>query len=160
MATIVIGGRDPPRWRSSLAMALTFSFQFSPLFNETVADQFGNWQYAAGNLHEPTLGFDAQLIATKRTNAFGNDSFPCSMLTATVIFPSAGSGAPPNLTLQGVKAFDGGAESGSVSAASFELSAQIGGPFTFDGTLLIIQAPGVQPAAETSLGEGAAALIR
>lgn len=146
-------------------MASTYSFQFSPLFNETAPDAFGNWQYAAGNLHEPTLGIDAQLIATKRTNAFGKDSFPCSMLTATVIFPSTGFGAPPNLTLQGVKTFVGGAESGGVSAASFELSELIGGSFTFDGTLLVIEAFGAQPAAEqpadeTALGEGAAALIR
>ncbi|HEY0142805.1 MAG TPA: hypothetical protein VGF48_18030 [Thermoanaerobaculia bacterium] len=141
-------------------MALTYTFQLSLLFDESVPDDFGSWGYVAANAVDNAQGINAQLIATKRTNAFNGHAFPASMLTATVIFPADGGAASPNLTLQGIKMFEGGAESGSVSAASPELADQIGGTFTFAKGLLIISPPAQAPALRAVAGGARAAADR
>lgn len=122
----------------------TLSLTLTLLFNQRIDDLGGNWQYAAANAVDAT-GRKAQLIATKRENQNCNNSFPVSMLTATVIFaPGAAGGVAENLTLQGVHDLKTNDESGSVSAASPEFAAYIGGPFSFDAGkgALTISTPG------------------
>jgi hypothetical protein len=122
--------------------ALSFKVELS--FNETVGDLYGNWQYAGANLTEQATKREAQLIATKRTNAYQGASYPASMLTAAVMFKAAeGNDVPPNLTLQGVHQLTTNFETGSVSAASPEFAHLIGGTFRFDATrhVLTISAP-------------------
>lgn len=123
----------------------TLSLNLTLLFNQRIDDLGGNWQYAAANAVDPSTGRTAQLIATKRENQNCNNSFPVSMLTATVIFaPGTAGGVAQNLTLQGVHDLKTNDESGSVSAASPEFAAYIGGPFSFDAGkgALIISTPG------------------
>ena len=125
-------------------MARHFTFQLTLLFNETVTDSAGNWQYAGANAVETTTGQTAQLTATKRTNLFGGNGFPASMLTATVIFPPVAGAVPPSMTLQGLHDLATNNETGSVISASAEHVAQIGGLFSFDATtgVLTILPPG------------------
>lgn len=114
--------------------APTLSFQLKLLFNEQTGDDWGNWQYAAATATAvgQTTYQQAQLIATKRDNSHAGISFPASMLTATMMFAASGGGVPPNLTLQGVHDLTTNNETGSVSSASPELAAYIGGAFSFD----------------------------
>lgn len=125
-------------------MATTMVFKLTLLFNQTVPDPpttpVGNWQYAAADAVELLSGRTAQLIATKRENSYGGNSFPVSMLTATVIFPAAAGAVPANLTIQGVHDLTTNNETGSVSSASSEFADYIGGSFAFDAAqgLLII----------------------
>ncbi len=114
------------------------SFAVELLFNETVSDSFGNWQYAGANLTEHGTKRRAQLIATKRTNAYQGAAFPASMLTAVVMFAAEGNDVPPNLTIQGVHQLVTNFETGSVSAASPEFAHLIGGTFRFDATALTL----------------------
>jgi len=121
-------------------MARNFSFKLTLLFNQTVTDCAGNWQYAAANGVDGNV--QVQLIATKRTNTIEPNSFPASMLTATILFPPATPGdVSPNMTLQGVHDLTTKNESGSVSAASGALADQVGGTFTYEGGILTINAP-------------------
>lgn len=123
----------------------TLSLNLTLSFNQRIDDLGGNWQYAAANAVDPATGRTAQLIATKRENQNCNHSFPVSMLTATVIFaPAAAGGVAENLTLQGVHDLKTNDESGSVSAASPEFAAYIGGAFSFDAGkgALTISTPG------------------
>lgn len=113
-------------------MASKLSFKLKLLFNETVADKWGNWQYAGADAVEQTTKQKAKLIATKRDNSNGSFSFPASMLTATLMLEGGGGPVPPNLTLQGIHALKTNDETGSVSSASPELAAYRGGTFTFD----------------------------
>jgi hypothetical protein len=126
-------------------MAPQLSLQLTLLFNVQLDDNGGNWQYAGATAVESSTGQTATLIATKRDNSHGNFGFPASMLTATVMFPSkTGSLVPPNLTLQGVHDLTTNDETGSVSAASPDLAAYIGGAFSFDaacGVLTISPRP-------------------
>lgn len=117
-------------------MASQLSFQLTLLFNVQFNDNGGNWQYAGATAADPsTKEQTATLIATKRDNSHCNFNFPASMLTATVMFPPAKTGeVPPNLTLQGVHDLTTNNETGSVSAASPDLAAYIGGAFSFDAT--------------------------
>ncbi len=115
-------------------MAPALSLKLDLIFNQTVPDAVGNWQYAAANAVESGTKRKAQLIATKRTNAYQGAAFPVSMLTATVIFAAQGDDVPPNLTLQGVHQLQTNFETGSVSAASPEFAHLIGGTFRFDPT--------------------------
>jgi hypothetical protein len=121
-------------------MTTPLILQLTLLFNETVTDAAGNWQYAAADAVDMMSGQTAQLIATKRTNTFGGNSFPVSMLTATVILPASGGNVPENLTIQGVHDLTSNNETGSVSSASAGLADYIGGPFRFDASkgILII----------------------
>lgn len=129
-------------------MATTMVFQLALLFDEPVNDAAGNWQYAGATAVETTTGRTAQLIATKRTNTVGTDSFPVSMLTATILFAPLAEGAvASNITIQGVHDLKTNDESGSVSAASAEFADQIGGTFTFTKGVLTIFPPGVSPRA-------------
>lgn len=121
-------------------MTTTLVFKLTLLFNQPVADAAGNWQYAAADAIEMMTGRTAQLIAAKRENSYGGVAFPVSMLTATVILPAEGGGVPANLTLQGVHDLTSNNETGSVSSASTEFAAYIGGAFAFDaaaGVLII-----------------------
>jgi hypothetical protein len=113
-------------------MAPTLSFKLTLLFNEQVDDNWGNWQYAGADAVEQTTRQKAKLIATKRDNSHGSVSFPASMLTATVMLAASSGHVPANLTLQGVHDLKTNDETGSVSSASPELAAYIGGAFTFD----------------------------
>jgi hypothetical protein len=113
-------------------MAPTLSFKLTLLFNEQVDDNWGNWQYAGADAVEQTTQQKAKLIATKRDNSHGGVSFPASMLTATVMLATSSGHVPANLTLQGVHDLKTNDETGSVSSASPELAAYIGGAFTFD----------------------------
>ena len=113
-------------------MTPALSFKVELLFNQAVPDAFGKWEYAAANLVEQATKRKAQLIATKRTNAYQTAAFPVSMLTATLIFAAEGNNVPPNLTLQGVHQLETNFETGSVSAASPEYAHLIGGTFRFD----------------------------
>ena len=126
-------------------MAHALSFKVELLFNQAVPDAFGQWEYAAANLIEQGTNRKAQLIATKRTNAYQGAAFPVSMLTATMIFAAEGNDVPPNLTLQGVHQLQTNFETGSVSAASPEFEHLIGGTFRFDASptpaVLTISAP-------------------
>jgi hypothetical protein len=115
-------------------MAPALSFKVDLLFNQPVPDAYGTWEYAAANLVEHATKRKAQLIATKRTNAYQGAAFPVSMLTATMIFAAEGNDVPPNLTLQGVHQLQTNFETGSVSAASPEFEHLIGGTFRFDAT--------------------------
>jgi hypothetical protein len=127
-----------------MEMARDFSFELALLFNQTAADCAGNWQYAAANGKDQITGIEVQLIATKRTNAIEPNSFPASMLTATILFPATPGEVPPNMTLQGVHDLSTNNESGSVSAASGDLADQVGGTFTFEAgppSILKINAP-------------------
>lgn len=123
-------------------MATTMVFQLTLLFDETVPDTgptpAGSWQYAAADAVEMTTGRTAQLIATKRENSYGGNSFPVSMLTATVMFPAAAGAVPANLTIQGVHDLTTNNETGSVSSASAEFADYIGGQFAFAGGVLVI----------------------
>ncbi|HET7437134.1 MAG TPA: hypothetical protein VFN10_20670 [Thermoanaerobaculia bacterium] len=125
-------------------MARHFTFQLALLFNETVTDGVGNWQYAGANAVDQKTGQTAQLTATKRTNLFGGNGFPASILTATVIFPAAEGAVPPSMTLQGLHDLATNNETGSVISASAEHVAQIGGLFSFDAAagVLTILPPG------------------
>jgi len=124
-------------------MAKTFRLKLTLLFNQRIDDLGGNWQYAAANAVEEKTKKKAQLIATKRENANCCNSFPVSMLTATVIFAAEAGKVAPNMTLQGVHDLTTNNETGSVSAASPEFADQIGGTFTFDAStgLLTISPP-------------------
>lgn len=123
-------------------MPATLSFNLTLLFNQRIDDLGGNWQYAGANAVEQTTGQTAQLIATKRENATCCNSFPVSMLTATVIFAAKGGGVAENMTLQGVHDLKSNDESGSVSAASAEFAGYIGGQFSFDaGKMLLAISP-------------------
>ena len=113
-------------------MASKLSFKLALLFDQPIDDSAGNWQYAAADAVEQTTGQKAQLIATKRVNSYGGHSFPASMLTATVMFDGDGGQVPANLTLQGVHDLKTNDETGSVSSASPEFAAYIGGAFSFD----------------------------
>jgi len=120
----------------------TMTLNLTLLFNQRIDDLGGNWQYAAANaVNAAVPGQTVRLIATKRENQNCNNSFPVSMLTATVIFPPQSAGAvAENITLQGVHDLKTNDESGSVSAASPEYAPFIGGPFSFaaaTGTLTI-----------------------
>lgn len=119
-------------------MAKKYAFQLQLLFDKTVPDDFGNWQYAAANALDPISGVTAQLIATKRTNAFGDAAFPASMLTATILFPAQAGQVAPNMTLQGLHDLTTNNETGSVSAASDEHASQIGGRFSFEAATLTL----------------------
>jgi len=132
-------------------MATTFTFKLQLLFNKDVPDYFGTWEYAAATGVDQATGVPIQLLATKRAHTFGT-SFPASMLTATILFPAADGGVPPNLTLQGVHDLTTNNESGSVSAASAELADQIGGTFTFAGGILTILPPGASAAGAAKTG--------
>lgn len=112
--------------------APTLSFQLKLLFNEQTGDNWGNWQYAAATGVGQAAFQQAQLIATKRDNSHAGLSFPASMLTATLMFAASAGGVPPNLTLQGVHDLTTNNETGSVSSASPELAAYLGGAFSFD----------------------------
>ncbi len=118
--------------------APTLSFQLKLLFNEQTGDNWGNWQYAAATATATGVGQtafqQAQLIATKRDNSHAGMSFPASMLTATLMFAASAGGVPPNLTLQGIHDLTTNNETGSVSSASPELAAYLGGTFSFDAT--------------------------
>jgi hypothetical protein len=122
-------------------MARNYSFTLDLLFNEELIDNAGNWQYAGANGVDKDI--HVQLIATKRTNAFGQTSFPVSMLTATILFHAEPGEVPQNMTLQGVHDLVTNNETGSVSAASAQLADQIGGAFFFDfeSKLLTIETP-------------------
>ena len=125
-------------------MAKSFSFKLTLLFNETVPDLAGNWQYAAATAVDTNSQAQALLVATKRTNGSlaTTPPFapPASMLTATVMLLPLR--APSNMTLQGIHMLDGSnMESGSVSAASADLADQIGGAFTFENGILTIDKP-------------------
>jgi hypothetical protein len=130
-------------------MVPELSFQLTLLFNQQVDDPAGNWQYAGADAVEATTGRTAKLIATKRDNSHGGANFPsytfpASMLTATVMFAASGTQVPPNLTLQGIHDLTTNDETGSVSAASPDLAAYIGGAFAFDaekGILTICPRP-------------------
>ena len=119
-------------------MPKTLSFRVTLLFNETVGDTYGSWQYAAADLVELGTQRKAQLIATKRTNSYGSNSFPACMLTATIMFAAPNGGVPPNLTLQGVHDLTTNSETGSVSSASPEFADHIGGAFIFDFSKLLL----------------------
>jgi hypothetical protein len=121
-------------------MATTLVFNLTLLFNQEVPDAAGNWQYAAADAVEAMTGRKAQLIAAKRANSYGGVSFPVSILTATMFLPAENGAVPANLTLQGVHDLTTNNETGSVSSASSEFAAYIGGPFAFDasaGVLII-----------------------
>jgi hypothetical protein len=128
-------------------MAKSFRFQLTLLFNETVPDLAGNWQYAAATAVDTNSQAQALLVATKRTNGSlaSTPPFapPASMLTATVmLLPMETGVVPSNMTLQGIHMLDGSnMESGSVSAASADLADQIGGAFTFENGILTIDKP-------------------
>jgi hypothetical protein len=128
-------------------MATTFTFQLTLLMNQRIDDLGGNWQYAGANAVETTTGQTAQLIATKRENANCCTSFPSSMLTAVVMFPSTEPDVAPNMTLQGLHDLKTNNETGSVSAASPEYADQIGGTFFFNGStgVLTIYPPDYSP---------------
>ena len=113
-------------------MASTLSFKLKLLFNETVVDNWGNWQYAGADAVEQKTKQKAKLIATKRDNSNGKFSFPASQLTATLMLEGGDGSVPPNLTLQGVHDLKTNDETGSVSSASPELAAYRGGTFTFN----------------------------
>ena len=114
-------------------MAPPITFTLTLFLNEAVSDVAGAWQYAGATAVVSGLPdyTTATLIATKRLSFNNVFNPPASALTATVMFPSASGQVPPNLTLQGIHVIDGNDESGSVSAASAELVAYIGAPFTF-----------------------------
>lgn len=124
-------------------MSTTLVFKLSLIFNQTVSDAAGNWQYAAADAVETMTGRTAQLIATKRENSAGGATFPVSILTATVMFPAQAGAVPENLTLQGVHDLTTNNETGSVSSASAEFSDYIGGAFAFDAAMgiLVISTP-------------------
>jgi hypothetical protein len=119
-------------------MAPKLSFKLKLLFNQQVDDCGGNWQYAGADAVEQTTRQAAKLIATKRDNSNGGVSFPASMLTATLMLAAKDGQVPPNLTLQGVHDLKTNDETGSVSSASPELSAYIGGAFSFDAKQLVL----------------------
>jgi len=115
-----------------MAETLSFKLQLPPLLNEQLNDNGGNWQYVGTSAVEKSSGANVQLIAMKRENAAGKVSFPASMLTATVMYPSKDGGVPQNLTIQGVHDLTSNNETGSVSSASCEFADYIGGEFSFD----------------------------
>jgi hypothetical protein len=110
---------------------LIFTLQLPPLMNEEVPDAGGNWQYVGANAVDQ-FGTTVQLIAMKRANTVGSIAFAASMLTATILYPAADGGLSPNLTIQGVHDLTSNNETGSVSSASGEFSAYVGGTFSFD----------------------------
>ncbi len=121
----------------------TLTFTLTLLFNEQVGDDWGNWQYAAATAVEQSTQQTVQLIATKRDNSHAGINFPASMLTATLMFPASAGQVPANLTLQGLHDLTTNNETGSVSSASSELAAYIGGTFSFTAGLLTISPSGV-----------------
>jgi hypothetical protein len=120
----------------SLDLVVTESVEYVGATGRTV-------EYAAATGRDPKSGQTVKLMATKLliNGGSGTPAFQplASALTANVQFDDALPGVPPaNLTLQGVHDIASGAENGSVSAASPELSEYIGGTFTFSAGLLTI----------------------
>lgn len=117
--------------------------------NETLLDNGGSWSYAGGIASVDGAPYKtATLQAEKRLNFAGTSFLPAATtLTATILFP-ADPGKPgtvgSNITLQGVHDTGSNNESGSVSAASSEFTAYIGGTFSFDFTkkLIVIEPRG------------------
>jgi hypothetical protein len=110
-------------------------------------------------------GQTVKLMATKRFGGTPGFNPSASMLTANVQFDGNAKGTPPaNLTLQGVHDIASGNETGSVSAASPELSEYIGGTFTFDAKVLLLtiypRATAQQPAHVPESPRAAAAPAR
>jgi hypothetical protein len=139
-------------------MARTISLNLTLLFNQTVIDPVGNWQYAAATATDPVTQQPVQLLASKRETSFNGATFPASTLTATIMFAATPGAVPENITLQGVLYLKTNDESGSVSAASAGFADQIGGTFTFTAStgLLTISPPsvtGVQPSPEVPVSE-------
>ncbi|HKS24093.1 MAG TPA: hypothetical protein VJZ76_14915 [Thermoanaerobaculia bacterium] len=128
-------------------MANSYKFKLTLLFNQTIPDLAGDWQYAAATAVDQNSQAQALLVATKRTNASLEITppfvAPASMLTATVMFlPITKGNVPSNMTLQGIHMLDGtDMETGSVSAASGDLADQIGGAFAFENGILTIDPP-------------------
>jgi hypothetical protein len=121
-------------------MAGTLSFRIQPplLVNQQFGDSGGNWQYVGAEAVEESTNERVQLIATKRDNSSCGVSFPASMLTAAVLFPSEENKTPEHLTIQGLHDLASNNETGSVSAASSRFSEYIGGQFSFtDGVLTV-----------------------
>jgi len=111
-----------------MAATLTFQLKTPILMDQTLADNGGNWQYAAAEASEqPPAKRIAHLIATKRENVAAGVHFAVSMLTATVMFaPKKGHDVPPHLTIQGLHNIKSGNETGSVSSASPDLRTSAG----------------------------------
>ncbi|HEX3581284.1 MAG TPA: hypothetical protein VH087_05955 [Thermoanaerobaculia bacterium] len=111
---------------------LSFTIQPPLLVNQQVNDAGGNWQYVGANAVEESSGVAVNLVATKRDNSSGGVSFPASLLTATVMFPSQENDVSDHLTIQGLHDLTSNNETGSVSSASAGFSEYIGGRFLFD----------------------------
>ena|SRR5215212_167298 len=114
--------------------------------NQTLNDNGGSWSYAGGLASvDGTAYKTATLQAEKRLNFAGTSFAPAATtLTATILFaadPKKPGAVGANITLQGVHDNASNNESGSVSAASSEFAAYIGGSFFFDFSkkLIVIQ---------------------
>lgn len=114
-------------------MATTLSFQImNMLVNQRLNDKGGNWQYVGAQAVEQSSHEQVTLLAMKRDNSSGGNSFAASMLTATLLFSSQDNQVPDNLTIQGLHDLTSNNETGSVSSASKKYADYIGGTFTFD----------------------------
>ncbi len=104
-------------------MALSLSLTQAALTN--VADSAGLWQFEGGQVAENGKQVanyaSVKRVVTKGTDQNGQDS---AMVTTTLLF--LGASPPDNMTLEGVHRFNGGDETGSVSAASPAYAAYIG----------------------------------
>lgn len=113
--------------------------------DQTVNDKGGSWSYVGGVASVDGAPYKtATLQAAKRLNFAAGFSPAATTLTATILFaadPKKPGAVGANITLQGVHDVASNNESGSVSAASSEFSAYIGGSFFFDFSkkLVVIQ---------------------
>jgi hypothetical protein len=143
---------DSIRERAAGGFQLVFQLQPASV-NETIPDAGGAWVVLGTAAVEQSSSIVAQLTAVKRVVAAGKASFPADMLTATIMFPTAPGGTvPPNLTIQGVKDAVSKDETGSVSSASPELAAYIGGSFQFSDADKILT---INPAANAAQARSA-----
>jgi len=81
---------------------------------------------------EQATGETVKLIAMKRDNSTCGVTFPASMLTASVMYPSQENGVSEHFTIQGLHDLTSNNETGSVTSASRRFADYVGGAFSFD----------------------------
>lgn len=111
-----------------------------------VDDAAGLWQFEGGQANQDGKQV-ANYASVKRVISGGTDQNGQNSATVTTTILFLGASPPENMTLQGVHRFDGGDQTGSVSAASPAYAAYIGQRyFRWGGTNVIDIASSTTPA--------------
>ena len=126
-------GRQPSKVAED---ALEFTLDRSVLKN--VDDDAGRWQYSGGKANQKGK-HTADYVSFKRVTFHAAPQQNTAMLTITMFF--IGELPPQFITLQGTHDFNTGKQIGSVSSASIDYAAYIGGSFTTDKKTIRISKP-------------------